>query len=90
MFEKIEIFDKRYSELSERLYQPSVAGNPEEYQKIMKEIKSIEEIVLTYRKYKEKKTALKFLRKQATKSLKSLLRSSLTRLRIISKILRKI
>ena len=39
MFEKIEIFDKRYSELSERLYQPSVAGNPEEYQKIMKEIK---------------------------------------------------
>ena len=29
MFEKIEIFDKRYSELSERLYQPSVAGNPE-------------------------------------------------------------
>jgi peptide chain release factor 1 len=84
MFEKIEIFDKRYSELSERLYQPSVAGNPEEYQKIMKEIKSIEEIVLT------KKTALKFLRKQATKSLKSLLRSSLTRLRIISKILRKI
>ena len=48
MFEKIEIFDKRYSELSERLYQPSVAGNPEEYQKIMKEIKSIEEIVLTY------------------------------------------
>ena len=30
MFEKIEIFDKRYSELSERLYQPSVAGNPEE------------------------------------------------------------
>ena len=53
MFEKIEIFDKRYSELSERLYQPSVAGNPEEYQKIMKEIKSIEEIVLTYRKYKE-------------------------------------
>ena len=69
MFEKIEIFDKRYSELSERLYQPSVAGNPEEYQKIMKEIKSIE---------------------QATKSLKSLLRLSLMRLRIISKILRKI
>lgn len=94
MFEKIEIFDKRYSELSERLYQPSVAGNPEEYQKIMKEIKSIEEIVLTYRKYKEavqtEKDSLEILRKQATKSLKSLLRSSLMRLRIISKILRKI
>ena len=37
MFEKIEIFDKRYSELSQRLYEPSVAANPDEYQKIMKE-----------------------------------------------------
>lgn len=52
MFEKIEIFDKRYSELSQRLYEPAVAANPDEYQKIMKEIKSIEEIVLAYREYK--------------------------------------
>ena len=52
MFEKIEIFDKRYSELNSRLYEPSVAADPEAYQKIMKEIKSIEEIVLTYREYK--------------------------------------
>lgn len=53
MFEKIEIFDKRYSELSQRLYEPQVAANPDEYQKVMKEIKSIEEIVLTYREYKK-------------------------------------
>ena len=53
MFEKIEIFDKRYTELSQRLYEPSVAANPEEYQKIMKELKSIEEIVLAYREYKQ-------------------------------------
>ena len=52
MFEKIEIFDKRYEELNRRLYEPSVAADPEEYQKIMKEIKSIEELVLTYRDYK--------------------------------------
>ena len=52
MFEKIEIFDKRYAELNSRLYEPSVAADPEEYQKIMKEIKSIEELVLTYRDYK--------------------------------------
>ena len=52
MFEKIEIFDKRYSELNSRLYEPSVAADPEAYQKIMKEIKAIEEIVLTYRDYK--------------------------------------
>ena len=53
MFEKIEIFDKRYIELNRRLYEPSVAADPVEYQKVMKEIKSIEEIVLTYRGYKE-------------------------------------
>ena len=53
MFEKIEIFDKRYSELSQRLYEPSVAANTEQYQKTMKELKSIEEIVLTYREYKQ-------------------------------------
>lgn len=53
MFEKIEIFDKRYSELSQRLYEPSVAADPEQYQKTMKDLKSIEEIVLTYREYKQ-------------------------------------
>ena len=53
MFERIEIFDKRYSELSQRLYEPSVAADPEQYQKIMKELKSIVEIVLTYRDYKK-------------------------------------
>ena len=52
MFEKIEIFDKRYTELNRRLYEPSVAANPEEYQKVMKDVKSMEEIVLTYRDYK--------------------------------------
>ena len=52
MFEKIEIFDKRYAELNRRLYEPSVAADPVEYQKVMKEVKSIEEIVLTYRNYK--------------------------------------
>lgn len=57
MFEKIEIFDKRYSELNKKLYEPSVAADPEKYQKIMKEIKSIEEIVTVYRQYKDAKTA---------------------------------
>lgn len=53
MFEKIEIFSKRYDELNNRLYDPSVAADPNEYSKVMKEIKSIEAIVLKYREYKE-------------------------------------
>ena len=35
MFEKIEIFDKRYAELNRRLYEPSVAADPVEYQKVL-------------------------------------------------------
>ncbi len=77
MFERIEIFDKRYSELNSRLYEPSVASDPEEYQKIMKEIKSIEELVQTYREYK---SAV-----QSEKESLEILRLSLTRLRRILK-----
>lgn len=53
MFEKIEIFSKRYDELNQRLYDPSVAADPNEYSRVMKEVKSIEAIVLKYREYKE-------------------------------------
>lgn len=81
MFEKIEIFDKRYSELSQRLYEPSVAANPDEYQKLMKEIKSIEEIVLTYRSYKAalntEKESLEILGETSDNELKELAQAEL-------------
>ena len=76
MFEKIEIFDKRYSELSQRLYEPSVAADPEQYQKTMKELKSIEEIVLTYRDYKKavkaQEESLEILEESGDSDLKEL------------------
>lgn len=76
MFEKIEIFDKRYSELSQRLYEPSVAADPERYQKTMKELKSIEEIVLTYREYKQavksQEESLEILEESGDNDLKEL------------------
>ena len=81
MFEKIEIFDKRYSELNSRLYEPSVASDPEEYQKIMKEIKSIEELVLTYRDYKaavqSEKESLEILEDSSDPELKELAQAEL-------------
>lgn len=81
MFEKIEIFDKRYSELSQRLYEPSVAANPDEYQKIMKEIKSIDEIVLTYRDYKKalasQQESLEILNETSDQELKELAQAEL-------------
>ncbi len=81
MFEKIEIFDKRYNELTQRLYEPSVAANPDEYQKIIKEIKSIEEIVLTYRDYKKalasQRESLEILNETADQELKELAQAEL-------------
>lgn len=53
MFDKIEIFSKRYDELNNRLYDPSVAGDATKFNETMKEIKSIESIVLKYREYKQ-------------------------------------
>lgn len=81
MFDKIEIFDKRYSELSQRLYEPSVASNPDEFQKVMKELKSIEEIVLTYRDYKSavesEKESLEILGETSDPELKELAQAEL-------------
>lgn len=76
MFDRIEIFDKRYSELSQRLYEPSVAADPDEFQKVMKELKSIEEIVLAYRDYKAavetEKESLELLGETSDPELKEL------------------
>ncbi len=52
MFDKIEVFVKRYDELSKMLYDPAVAADNERYTAIMKELHSIEPIVLTYKEYK--------------------------------------
>jgi len=58
LFSKIDVFDKRYDELTTKLYDPSVVSDPEKYQQIMKEIKSIKDIVEKYREYKESQKLL--------------------------------
>lgn len=58
MFTKLEIFEKRYEELNTKLFEPSVAADPQLYMETMKECKSIEPIVLKYREYKAASNAL--------------------------------
>lgn len=59
MFEnKLDIFEKRYNELNNKLYDPTVAADPEQYQKIMKEFKDIEPIVEEYKVYKQSKSII--------------------------------
>ncbi len=54
MFKRLDIFDKRYSELEKRMYEPDVVSDPEAYRKVMQEYSSIEPVVKKYREYKEK------------------------------------
>lgn len=53
MFDKLEIFDKRLTELETKLYDPDVAADPQRYTETMKEFKSIEPLVAKYREYKK-------------------------------------
>ena len=55
MFEKLETVEKRYDELTKMISDPEVISNHTEWQKLMKEHASIEEIVLKFREYKKTK-----------------------------------
>ena len=55
MFEKLENVEKRYEELTKLISDPEVISNHEEWQKLMKEHASIEDIVVKFREYKKVK-----------------------------------
>ena len=58
MFQKLETVEKRYDELTKMISDPEVISNHTEWQKLMKEHASIEEIVLKFREYKKTKQAM--------------------------------
>ncbi len=53
MFEKLEAVEKRYEELTKLIADPEIIANQSEWQKLMKEHASIEEVVLKFREYKK-------------------------------------
>ena len=58
MFEKLEDVEKRFEEVSKKISDPEVISNQSEWQKLMKEHASIEDIVLKFREYKKAKQAM--------------------------------
>jgi peptide chain release factor 1 len=54
MFEKLELIQKRYDELSQLLAQAEVATDPRRLQELSKERAALEDIVGVYREYKTK------------------------------------
>lgn len=55
MFEKLEAIEKRYEELTKMIADPEIISNQSEWQKLMKEHASIEDVVLKFREYKKVK-----------------------------------
>ena len=53
MFEKLELVEKRYVELTNQISDPAVIANTNEWRKLVKEHSSMEDVVLKYREYKE-------------------------------------
>ena len=58
MFEKLEAVEKRYEELTKLISDPEIISNQAEWQKLMKEHASIEDIVLKFREYKKAKQSM--------------------------------
>ena len=51
MFERLGEVEKRYEEIAQKLYDPSVTADVEEYTRLMKESRTLEPIVEKYREY---------------------------------------
>lgn len=58
MFDKLEIFSKRYEELNKRMYEPDVACDPVQFREINKELSQITPIVEKYKEYKGLKQSI--------------------------------
>lgn len=57
MFDKLEVFKKRYDELNGLLYDPEFVTDQERYRAVMKELKGLTPIVEKYEEYKNAKKA---------------------------------
>ncbi len=53
MLERLENVEKRYEEIGREMARPEVAANPDRFQKFTREFRSLEEIVTTYRQYRD-------------------------------------
>lgn len=62
MFDKLENVEKRYEELNEKISDPEVIANQNEWKKLMKEHADISDIVEKYREYKKLQASIEDLK----------------------------
>lgn len=80
MFENLQVFENRYEELSEKLYDPESAGDPALFAALMKESRELEPIVTAYREYRQCEGAIedaKELLESSDKELRELAQQEL-------------
>ncbi|MBQ3069710.1 MAG: peptide chain release factor 1 [Clostridia bacterium] len=53
MLTRLTQVDRRYEELTARLYDPTVTADPDRFRELLREQKQLEPVVLCYRRYKE-------------------------------------
>lgn len=57
MFSKLSEVESRYEEVNLQLQRPDIASNQNQYRSLMKELSTLEKVVVFYREYKKKKQA---------------------------------
>ena len=82
MLQKLEDVEKRYDELTVQISDPEVIARTSEWQKLMKEHASLEDIVAKYREYKKAKNDFEEAKQMASdKELKELAEAEMDELR---------
>ena len=82
MLQKLEDVEKRYDELTAQISDPEVIARTSEWQKLMKEHASLEDIVAKYREYKKAKNDFEEAKQMASdKELKELAEAEMNELR---------
>ena len=82
MLQKLEDVEKRYDELTAQISDPEVIARTSEWQKLMKEHASLEDIVAKYREYKKAKNDFEEAKQMASdKELKELAEAEMDELR---------
>lgn len=81
MFDRLDVFEKRAEELNQKLFDPTVAADAQQYAAIMKELSEITPIVEKYDEYKKavqsEREAKQMLSEGADDELKELLNEEL-------------
>ena len=53
MFDNLVVFENRYNEINEKLYDPDIVSDQKLYADLMKELKNITPIVEKYKEYQK-------------------------------------